>query len=642
MPPRRAAATAKAAAPAAAPKPAAKVASKAGVTKKTAAPKTAASKRASAPPADESESDASEVEDEKVAEDKDEDEDDEEEEEEEAPAPAPKAKRAAPKKAAAPKKPVKAAAATNGDKKPSAAKAKTAAKPAAAAKAAAPKANGTKRKVEESAEEESSEEEPKEEQRPKKKVKQDAAPKKVAAPKKEKPVTLLKRNAVLNHAPTAKLDVFVFGEGSSGELGLGSKKFEGKKPIDVKRPRINHQLDADKVGVVALACGGMHAVALTHDNRILTWGQNDDHALGRDTNWEGGTRDIDDEESDDEDDEDSGMNPHESTPGEVNMSVLHPDAKITAVAACDSASFILTDDGYVYAWGTFRGTDGVIGFTDNIRIQPTPALIPEVKNITKLAAGANHVLAMDKDGKVFTWGAGGQFQLGRRTIARRGHHAEAGLKPEPCGKFTKKHHAVDVSAGSYHSFYIDNNGQVWGWGLNNFSQTGLGDRAGDSDAMIERPTMVKSLEDKNVKQVSAGVHHSIACTTDGKVLTWGRIDGHQTGLPTGSFTEDNAIFDEEENGKPRILKEPTVLPDLDATFVAAGTDNNFAISRAGQVYSWGFSTNYQTGQGTLDDIEEPTPIDNTAVRGRKVNWAGAGGQYSIVTAPHDDKAVNGN
>ncbi|KAK8030177.1 hypothetical protein PG993_011468 [Apiospora rasikravindrae] len=627
MAPRRAAAT-KAAAPAAEPKAAVKkTAPKPAAPKKAAAPKAAASKRAApvpSPPADESASDASEVE-------------EEEEEADEAPAPAPtKAKRAAPKKAAPAKKPTKAAAAaaTNGDKKTTAAKAKPAAKPAA-------KANGVKRKAEESEEEASSEEEPKEEQRPTKKAKQEAAPKKaaapkkVAAPKKEKPVTLLKRNAVINHAPTDKLDVFVFGEGSSGELGLGSKKVDGKKPLDVKRPRINHQLDAGKVGVVALACGGMHAVALTHDNRILTWGQNDDHALGRDTAWDGGVRDIDDEESDDDDDDDSGMNPHESTPGEVNMSVLHPDAKITAVAACDSASFVLTDDGYVYAWGTFRGTDGIIGFTDNIRIQPTPALIPEVRNITRLAAGANHVLAMDKDGKVFTWGAGGQFQLGRRTIARRGHHAEAGLKPEPCGKFTKKHYAVDVAAGSYHSFYIDNNGQVWGWGLNNFSQTGLGDRAGDSDAMIERPTVVTSLDDKKVKQVSAGVHHSIACTKDGKVLTWGRIDGHQTGLKKELFTKDNAIFDEDDptNGKPRILKEPTALPDLEATFVAAGTDNNFSVTSDGKVYSWGFSTNYQTGQGQIDDVEEPTPIDNTALRGRKVIWAGAGGQYSVVVAP---------
>lgn len=67
-------------------------------------------------------------------------------------------------------------------------------------------------------------------------------------------------------------------------------------------------------------------------------------------------------------------------------------------------------------------------------------------------------------------------------------------------------------------------------------------------------------------------------------------------------------------------------------FVAAGTDTSFAIDDTGEVYSWGFSANYQTGQGTGDDVEVPKVIDNTAVRDRKIVWAGAGGQYSIIAA----------
>ena len=94
----------------------------------------------------------------------------------------------------------------------------------------------------------------------------------------------------LNAAPTARLEVFVFGDGSSGELGLGNKD-----AIEVKSPRLNYNLDPKSVGVVSLAAGGMHAVALTHDNKVLTWGVNDLSALGRDTTWEGRMRDIDGE-----------------------------------------------------------------------------------------------------------------------------------------------------------------------------------------------------------------------------------------------------------------------------------------------------------------------------------------------------------
>ncbi|KAJ2965868.1 hypothetical protein NQ176_g10414 [Zarea fungicola] len=118
----------------------------------------------------------------------------------------------------------------------------------------------------------------------------------------------------INEIPTQVLDIYVFGEGTSGELGLGSKKVDGKKPIDVKRPRLNANLDAKTVGVVQIACGGMHVAALTRDNKILTWGVNDQGALGRDTAWNGGLKDMDAEDSDDDDNDDTGINPKESTP----------------------------------------------------------------------------------------------------------------------------------------------------------------------------------------------------------------------------------------------------------------------------------------------------------------------------------------
>ncbi|KAI1374452.1 regulator of chromosome condensation 1/beta-lactamase-inhibitor protein II [Hypoxylon crocopeplum] len=442
------------------------------------------------------------------------------------------------------------------------------------------------------------------------------------------------RGLGFNEVPSKQFDVFVFGEGSSGELGLGSKRHDGKKPIDVKRPRLNHNLK----GVVALACGGMHCIALTHDQRILTWGVNDDRALGRDTLWEGGTRDVDDD-SDMDSDDDSGVNPNESTPGPVDLSVLPEGTMISQVAATDSASFILTDDGWVYGWGTFRGSDGIIGFRHGVRNQSSPTIIPGLKNISKLACGSNHVLALDLSGKVFTWGSGGQYQLGRKPLLRHGGPG-AGLDPQPCGRFGKRHHAVYVGAGSYHSFYIDNNDQVWAWGLNNYAQTGLSESTGEDDAMVLAPQIVKSLRDHKVSQVVGGEHHSVACTTDGQLLTWGRVDGHQVGHNASTYTVDNTIYDDKK--KPRILLEPTTIEGIKATFVAAGTDTSFALDEAGKVYSWGFSANYQTGQGTTDDIEVPTVIDNTAIRDRKIVWAGAGGQFSVVAAAAEDNLPNGH
>lgn len=170
------------------------------------------------------------------------------------------------------------------------------------------------------------------------------SPKETAPTSKTK--TTIPRNSTaktgqrINEPPTAPLDIFVFGEGTGGELGLGSKIVNGQSLVDVMQPRLNKLLSSDDVGVVQIACGGMHAIALTRDNKILTWGVNDLGALGRATNVE-----------EDEDDE---MNPAESTPGPVDVSGLEPNIRWAQVVASDNASFALTDDGYVYGWGTFR------------------------------------------------------------------------------------------------------------------------------------------------------------------------------------------------------------------------------------------------------------------------------------------------
>lgn len=168
--------------------------------------------------------------------------------------------------------------------------------------------------------------------------------------KKPTAVKAPKSKVIINHAPIEKLNVYVCGEGSSGELGLGT----AKNAVDVKRPRLNPLLDANNVGVVQIAVGGMHCVALTHDNQILSWGVNDQGALGRDTAWEGGLKDVDAESDSDSDDDDSGMNPREAMPAPVSATMFPEGTVFVQVAAADSSSFALTDEGLVYGWGTFR------------------------------------------------------------------------------------------------------------------------------------------------------------------------------------------------------------------------------------------------------------------------------------------------
>jgi regulator of chromosome condensation len=433
---------------------------------------------------------------------------------------------------------------------------------------------------------------------------------------------------------TEPLKVFVFGEGSSGELGFGATR----KAIDVKRPRYNEPLSNQNV--VRMAAGGMHVVALTKDNRILTWGVNDNGALGRDTsNADVKMRDVNAEEDSDSEDETGGLNDLEATPTAVSAEYFPEDTVFVDVAAGDSCSFALTTEGAVYGWGTFRKNEGILGFEKGNHTARFPVYIDAVTKVTQIACGTNHVLALDKTQHVYAWGNGQQNQLGRRVTERTlieslqpnrvGFHDSSVKRPSQ--------KIVHIACGDYHGFAIAEDGHVWSWGVNNYCETGVPENAGADDASILTPRVVHSLGGKNVTSIAGGTHHNIAITKDGQVLVWGRCDGGQTGLPVATL---EAETDEEKvlrnNGKPKILIEPTPISTLKHVVTGAcGPDHTIVIDQEGKAYSWGFSANYQTGQGTDDDIEEATLIDNTAVRETKLTWAGCGGQYSVLASKRE-------
>ena len=165
----------------------------------------------------------------------------------------------------------------------------------------------------------------------------------------KKPASRLK----LSRPSNVKLQIFAAGTGSAGELGLGPNT------VEVTRPVPNAGLSPESVGVVSVSVGAMHAAALTHDGKILTWGGNDDGALGRDTEWNVKMQYIDDP---DEDLEEPELNPRESTPTTIPADRFPPGTNFVQVTAGDSATFALSEDGIVYGWGTFRvGISSILG-----------------------------------------------------------------------------------------------------------------------------------------------------------------------------------------------------------------------------------------------------------------------------------------
>lgn len=277
----------------------------------------------------------------------------------------------------------------------------------------------------------------------------------------------------------------------------------------------------------------------------------------------------------------------------------------------------------------------MLGFLPNtdIEIQHTPTLYPELKNIIDISSGANHALAMDNKGAVFIWGSGEQNQLGYHIIERTGTKGvKTTLKPQPLRTKIKKYKAIYT--GSDHSFAVDMNDHVWSWGVNSFGGTGIRKGAGDDNAVVYNPTVVETLDliDDTIIHMDGGQHHSIAITQKGKALIWGRIDGYQTGLDLATVPSSSTIHD--SNARPRIVIVPTAIPNVGrATYASAGTDHTILLNDLGHAYAWGLSATYQTGLATTDDVQHPTRIDNTAVRGKMLKFSACGGQFSILASP---------
>lgn len=431
------------------------------------------------------------------------------------------------------------------------------------------------------------------------------------------------RKPELNAVPTPTaqrraLDVFVFGTGSMGELGLGP----ASKNKTVKRPRLNAFLaEAD---VIDVAVGGMHAVALLKDGRVLSWGVNDQGALGRDTAWEGGVVDADKAEDSDSDSE--GLNPKESTPAPVETEV-----RFVAVTASDSLTAAIDVDGQLWAWGTFRCSDGILGFSATQQVATRPQRVALKDRFVALARGTDHILALTTAGRVYAWGNGQQFQLGRRVVERTRLN---GLVPREFGL----KNVVAIGAGAYHSFAKTMDGKVLAWGLNQFGQCGVEIKEiGEDGAVLAVPTVVDALEGIDVAYITGGEHHSAALTAQGEVYVWGRLDAFELGFPMNALPEATR---KDEAGRPRYIPVPTRLPLLDdsgaplkAKAISCGSHHNILIDERGHAWSWGFGESYQVGQGPAgEDVEVPTRIQNTATADRDMVAAGAGGQFSVICA----------
>ena len=145
--------------------------------------------------------------------------------------------------------------------------------------------------------------------------------------------------------------------------------------------------------------------------------------------------------------------------------------------------------------------------------------------VLAIAAGANHSLAIRNDGTVWAWGSNANGALGNGSTTSSSTPVRAALP----GRFTA------VAGGRLHSVAVRANGAVFTWGQNDAGQLGTG----SASAFSSTPVQVVGLPAVPVYQVAAGagIGHTLALLTDGRVFAWGSNARGQLGNgTTGPFS----------------------------------------------------------------------------------------------------------
>lgn len=281
-----------------------------------------------------------------------------------------------------------------------------------------------------------------------------------------------------------------------------------------------------------------------------------------------------------------------------------------------------------------QSSDGKPGFYYDssgqlVELQPRPHLLPGLKDITRIACGANHALALDASGNIWAWGNGEQSQLGRRILQRRANLSFVPQRVEIC-----RNNAKYISSGQYHSFAVDNRNNVWAWGLNSYGEA-IYIHGSEDSVNLPYPMKIPGLCGKDVVMVDGGAHHSVAVTAGGECFVWGRIDGGQLGIDFGADQlADESLVLRDERNKPRICARPVAVTHIGkVSHVSCGTDHTVFINKDGKAYSAGFGSMGQLGLGDEDEVSVARMIEGKALRDRVLTWTGAGGQFSLVAGP---------
>ena len=279
-------------------------------------------------------------------------------------------------------------------------------------------------------------------------------------------------------------------------------------------------------------------------------------------------------------------------------------APLVGISAGANHTLAVDATGKVQAWG--YNSNGQLG-NATLVTNPSPVAVAVnsttpptlLTNITSVAGGGLHSLALDAGGGVWAWGSNAYMQLGQGNNSIIDSTYAVKVPDQTTG--SQLTGVIAVAAGGGHSLALKNDGTVWAWGNNAYGQ--LGNNFGNISSKLNSSIPVRVVIDTantpltNVIAIAAGGGFSVAVKADGTVWTWGNNDFSQLGdrILTGltgspnSYAVKIAGFD--------VVGNPSGLPQ--AVAVAGSVSHVLVLDSTGTVYAWGLNANGQLGNGTL-------------------------------------------